>query len=285
MGQHSDYGKKYVVTGETKEVNGKLLWQIRATRNLAGPYHAHTRAGDLGGWLQFPGHDHESQETRGFTLGLSQENESWVGHHATVTDHARVFGNARVHGNVTVKESAQVYERASVSGHTVLSGNSHVSGDAYLHGNVHVTCAAHVTDRVSVEAKATVSGATVLGGRCQISYGAEIGGGVFHAGNIRRRARVEESGHVIVVDGLLQDVVTIYRAETEGNHYATAGCQTFKLDWDLEELAAEHEWELPRYWRSFRQVMLKAVREWEPVKPQGQAEALRELAAETDHDD
>jgi len=265
MGQHEHYGKKYVVTGETREVDGKLLWQIKATRDIRGAHCIRTREGSLGGWLQYPGHDHESQRNRGFGVSLDQEDESWVEDRATVMDRARVFGDARVNGRVIVRGSASVYERASVGGNATLTDNVQVSGDAYLYGDLHLSDAVEVRDNACVEGSAKLSGSVTLRGHTMVAYGAQLSGGNFHHGSIRRRARVEKSDHVIVVDGLFPDPVTIYRADAVGNHYVTAGCQTFQLDWDLEEIAREHGWELPRYWRSFRQVMLKAVKKWEPV--------------------
>jgi hypothetical protein len=72
--------KKYKLTGETKEIDGKILHRIRALIDI--PEHD-VKAGDLGGWIEAK-------------RNLSQNGEAWVTGSACVTGKAWVSGNARI---------------------------------------------------------------------------------------------------------------------------------------------------------------------------------------------
>lgn len=75
--------KKYEFTGETKNIDGHILYRIRALRNIhCGGLRI--RAGDLGGWI-------ETEEN------LSQEGNCWV------------YGNARVYGNAEVYRTRDIF--------------------------------------------------------------------------------------------------------------------------------------------------------------------------------
>jgi hypothetical protein len=106
--------KKYELTAESVEFNGKQLYRIRALKDFGG-----IKAGDLGGYI-------ESENN------LDQSGEAWVGGHALVSDEARVSGNAQVIGN------AQVSGEAWVSGRALVSGNAQVSGNARVERTTHV---------------------------------------------------------------------------------------------------------------------------------------------------
>lgn len=72
--------KKYELTNETIEVDGRILHRIRALRDI--PLHG-VKAGDLCGYI-------EKEDN------LSQHGYSWVGCNACVTDNAIVFGDVIV---------------------------------------------------------------------------------------------------------------------------------------------------------------------------------------------
>jgi formylmethanofuran dehydrogenase subunit C len=105
---------KYELTGETKEVCGKLLYRVR-----------YLESGELGGWV-------ESEKN------LSQEGD------------ARVLGNAKVSGNALVSGNAHVFQNAKVSGCAQVSGNAKVSGNALVFGNAKVSGCAHVSENAKV---------------------------------------------------------------------------------------------------------------------------------------
>ena len=95
--------KKYELTDKTLEINGRMLYQIKALKDFDD-----VKVGDLGGWI-------ESEQN------LSQEGDCWV------SDNARVSGDARVSDNARVSGDARVY------------GNAWVSDDARVYGNARVT--------------------------------------------------------------------------------------------------------------------------------------------------
>lgn len=96
--------KKYELTGETKEIGGKILHRIRALIDI--PKHD-VKAGDLGGWLETEGN-------------LSHNGAAWVTGEAVVTDSAWVTDSARV------TDSACVTDSARVTGNALVRGNARV---------------------------------------------------------------------------------------------------------------------------------------------------------------
>ena len=83
--------KKYELTNETREFQGRVLHRIRALKDFGG-----VRAGDLGGWV-------EKEDN------LSQLGACWV------YGDAQVCGNAVVYGNARVCENAVVYGNAAIT--------------------------------------------------------------------------------------------------------------------------------------------------------------------------
>lgn len=102
--------KKYELTGETKEIGGKILHRIRALIDI--PEHD-VKAGDLGGWL-------ETEEN------LSHNGAAWVTDSALVMDAAWVTGSARV------MDSARVTGKALVMGSAWVTGSARVMGEALV---------------------------------------------------------------------------------------------------------------------------------------------------------
>ena len=89
--------KKYELTNETREFQGRVLHRIRALKDFDG-----VRAGDLGGWV-------EKEDN------LSQLGTCWVYRDAQVYGDARVCENALVSGNARVYGDAQVYGDATIT--------------------------------------------------------------------------------------------------------------------------------------------------------------------------
>lgn len=275
-GTSMNYGDKFEVTGDTKEVDGHLVWQIRATKDFSAGIGRGYRVlkHDLGGWLEFPGHDHESQWGH-HGYGLRQLDASWVNQDAVVLDQAMVSENARVYNHAVVRDRAVVDGYAHVSGRdTVIRGSARVGGEAYVHsyrGDGPIVVEDYVTigDHAVVEGGATISGYACLRGYVNVTEGARIKDSTLYSGSIRRDARITRRSEIIVVEGFLPEgTLTVYRAANEANHVVTAGCQTFTLDLstkELTELAAEHGWQLPVGWRSLRNGLLAVVRTWNPV--------------------
>lgn len=70
--------KKYILTDETKEVDGRALHRIKAVRSFGT-----IKKGDLGGWVEKYNN-------------LSHAGDCWVFQYAEVYGNALVYGNAKV---------------------------------------------------------------------------------------------------------------------------------------------------------------------------------------------
>lgn len=130
--------KKYVLTKETKRVNGKLLHRIKAIRDFNN-----AKEGDLGGFI-------ETEDN------LSHEGNCWV------DDEAKVFGNARVYDNAVVYDNAMVFGNARVYGNAYVNGNARVYENAYVYGGTFVNGNAHVYGNAAVYGKARVCGQAIV---------------------------------------------------------------------------------------------------------------------------
>ena len=89
--------KKYKLTDETIEVEGKILYRIEALKDFGK-----IKNGDNGGFI-------ESENN------LAHEGDAWVSDNAFVSDNARVSDNACVYDNARVYGSARVCGDAEIS--------------------------------------------------------------------------------------------------------------------------------------------------------------------------
>ena len=137
--------KKYELTEETKVIDGKTLFRIRALRSFGD-----IKAGDLGGFI-------ENERN------LSHEGNAWVSGNAKVIDNALVIDNARVSGeawvdgNARVSGNARVIDNARVSGYAKVGGKAIVGGEALVSGYA------------KVGGKAIVGGEAWVSGEAQVS--------------------------------------------------------------------------------------------------------------------
>ena len=86
--------KKYKLTDETIEVEGKALYRIEALKDFC-----EIKKGDKGGFI-------ESEDN------LSHEGNAWVYDDACVYDHALVTDDACVSDNARVYDNDWVYDHA-----------------------------------------------------------------------------------------------------------------------------------------------------------------------------
>ena len=112
--------KKYELTDETKEFNGKTLYRIRALIDFG-----FVKTGDFGGWI-------EKEEN------LSQEGRCWAYDNACIYGNAHVSGNAKVFGNANVFGNADVSGNACVFDNACVFGNACISSDAKVCNNARV---------------------------------------------------------------------------------------------------------------------------------------------------
>ena len=160
--------KKYKLTEETINVEGKTLYHIEALRDFGD-----VKKGDKGGFI-------EKEDN------LSQSDNCWVYGNAKVCDNAMVYGNAKVsgnalvygngvvhdnavvcdnanvYGNARVYGKAKVYEYAAVFGNAMVCGNAKVYGNARVCENVWVNCKVQVCGCAEVFGKAKICGDAVI---------------------------------------------------------------------------------------------------------------------------
>lgn len=162
--------KKYKLTDETIDIEGKTLYRIEALKDFNG-----VRKGDKGGYV-------ESEKN------LSQKGNCWIYDDAMVFDDARVYddvqvydnaqiygkacikhhaivrNNAQVYGDAYVFENAQIYEYATVYGTAYALGNARIRGNACVRGDARVTGDAIVYDDAIIEDYCVVHGNACIGG-------------------------------------------------------------------------------------------------------------------------
>lgn len=166
--------KKYEFTNETKEIDGRILHRIVATKDFyRGNRISIVRKGDLGGFIEFEDN-------------LSHDGGSWVMNDSCVYERAHIIGNALVGGCAHVHGNSLVRENVYVCGNALVSGNAHIHGNALVRENAHVHGYAniygisiirgntHVYDDVNIHGNALVSGNAHVHGYANISGNAHI---------------------------------------------------------------------------------------------------------------
>ena len=156
--------KKYILTDEIREFNGKILHRIQAVRDFGK-----IRTGDLGGWIEKEGN-------------LSHEGDCWVyndaqvydnarvGANALVGDDAHVFGNALIYGNAWVYNSAWVYDSANIYGNAQIYGNACVYHSAWVYNNAHIYGNAKIYGDAQIHGNAKVYGDAIICEEMLVSY-------------------------------------------------------------------------------------------------------------------
>ena len=86
--------KKYILTDETIQFNGKTLHRIQAIKSFGD-----IKEDDLGGWI-------ENEDN------LSQEGNCWVYDEAIVCDNAKVCNNVKIMCNAIIINNAVVKDNA-----------------------------------------------------------------------------------------------------------------------------------------------------------------------------
>ena len=122
----NDMKKKYELTNETIEIDGHMLYRIKALKNFGD-----VKKGDLGGFI-------EKEEN------LSHEGYCWVYENAKVFGNAKVFEHAEVYGYAGVYNDAKVFGNAELYGNSIVSGDANVYGDSIVFGDSVICCNAHV---------------------------------------------------------------------------------------------------------------------------------------------
>lgn len=175
--------KKYMLTDETKVIDGRTLHRVKALKDFGD-----IEAGSLGGFI-------EKEEN------LSQEREAWVNENACVFgyaqiydnaqifgnalvygiarvcgnacifDEARVYGSARIYDDVQVYNNAQIYEYARAYGNVEIYDNAQVYGDARAFDNVLIYGNARICDNARVYESTWICGDSVVSQNQYVFYG------------------------------------------------------------------------------------------------------------------
>lgn len=111
---------KYELTEETKEVDGKLLYRIRAVKDFAD-----VKTGDLGGFV-------ESKDN------LSELGNCWIYNNACVYDNSRIYGNAKITHNAIIKCWVKIYDNAEISDNAIIEDYSEISGNMKIFEFTHI---------------------------------------------------------------------------------------------------------------------------------------------------
>ncbi|MNL91317.1 Bifunctional protein GlmU [compost metagenome] len=135
---------KYAFTGETKEVDGRVVKRIKSLRAFGN-----VDAYCLGGFIA-------SEEN------LSHLGDCWVSKDAIVMDNAIVKGNARVTDNSIIKDNAIIRKEATIRGKSLVSNDAVVSGEAII-VDTKVLDYVHVSDNSYLE-------------NCEVTYSGDVGG-------------------------------------------------------------------------------------------------------------
>lgn len=204
-------GKKYRLTEETKEVNGKKLYRIQAIKSFGD-----VKSGELGGWI-------ESDDN------LSHEGNCWVYDNAQVYENAMVYDNARVYGEAEVYENARVCRSSRVYGNARVYGNSQVFetslvyDNAHVYGNARVYGKANVYNNAYVYGNAEVYGDSWVYGNANVFGNSEVYGNanVFGNAEVIGNAKVYENALIkqkkdficILPIGRKEDSITFYKTK------------------------------------------------------------------------
>lgn len=103
-----DNQKKYELTDNYIELDGRVLFRIRALQSFWNKTH-YIAAGDLGGYI-------EDQRC------LSQDSNCWV------FDNSKVYASSRVQDQAIVRGNSLVWDHCHLSGNVVVDNNSRISG-------------------------------------------------------------------------------------------------------------------------------------------------------------
>lgn len=134
--------KKFKLTGETINIDGRILYRIQALKNFGS-----VTAGDLGGFV-------ESEDN------LCHQGKAWVYENAKVYGNAWVSENARLYGNARLSENAQIYGNAHVYGDACVTGYARVYGNAQVYGNAWISGSTKVYEDALVYGTSWVYGNT-----------------------------------------------------------------------------------------------------------------------------
>ena len=157
--------KKYKLTEETINVDGRTLYRIEALKDFDV-----VEKGDKGGFIE----DEKN---------LSQSDDCWIYENAKVFGNAIIYSDAKVYGNAMVYDNVKVYCDARIYGNTKVYHNAAVCGDAEVFDNAVVFGNAVVCGNTRIYGNAIVRGDAVVCGDAVVYDNAAVYGNARIYGN------------------------------------------------------------------------------------------------------
>ena len=151
--------KKYKLTDESIEHNGRTLYRIQALKAFLD-----VEIGDLGGFV-------ESEDN------LSHDGDCWIYNNAKVYDTARVQHDVQIHHDAEIYGEANIFHNAIISDfakvydHADVSGFANVGGDAQIYGNAWVCGGTFIRGNTKVLGSALVDGSSFVDDYCILEDG------------------------------------------------------------------------------------------------------------------
>ena len=106
--------RKYEITNNTMEFEGRELHRIRALKNFAD-----VEAGDLGGWV--------SNENN-----LSQEGCCWIYDEAKCMDNAKMYDNSRMCDSSEMRDSSEMHGNSEIYGECKMCDETKICGNSIV---------------------------------------------------------------------------------------------------------------------------------------------------------
>lgn len=133
--------KKYELTDETKIVNGRTLYRIRALKDIS----KNVFKGDLGGFVE--GEKNLSQNGDCWVFPSASVFESaWVEENATIEGASMVYGEALITRNAKICNYAKIYGDAIIGTDSIVKDYAHVFGHARIYNHT----IAHKDAKISI---------------------------------------------------------------------------------------------------------------------------------------
>ena len=227
--------KKYEFTDETKEIDGRILHRIVATKDFyRGNRISIVRKGDLGGFI-------ESEDNLSYDGGSWVMNDSCVYERAHIVGNTLVVGCAHVHGNSLVSEHAHIYGNANIHGDVNISGNATVNGNVHVHGYGCVTICgnAHIGGNVNIHGDVNVN----ISGNATVYGNVNIHGDVNISGNthICENADISSDDDYAVVSGFgSENRTTTFFLSSNKKVLVSCGCFIGYLDEFRDKVKITH---------------------------------------------
>ena len=174
--------KKYRLTEETINVEGKTLYRIEALKDFGN-----VKKGEKGGYV-------ENEDN------LSHYDNCWVYENAMVSGKAQVYDNAKIYGNAVVSDNAKVYDDAMVYGKAKVRDNAIIHNNAIIFGNAWVCGNARVRDNAWVWGNAEVYDYAEVCGNAEVYGNAKVYGDAVVCGKAEVCDKAIICGNAIVAN-------------------------------------------------------------------------------------